>query len=213
MNAKLRSFELANWLWPLACFITLTGYFGSWVEHPVAGLAITGLDLGEYVKFLPGVREGEVTVWRQGFYLPLAAVSMSCSLLAYRRAYAYAFVVRLALLLLGVVAALNLLPPAWSPVILWTNEFRLQTATMLISLVMVGLSPLLALLPSLPVYAFIALLSLAGIWYPTSGFLRILPSVSNLYDHGLRPGWAFYVLIAGLGLLVAACWVGWKRER
>ena len=68
------------------------------MDNRVAGLVITGLDLGEYVKFLPAVRNGVISIWRQGFYIPLVAVSLSCSLIAYRRVWRFALPVKLALL-------------------------------------------------------------------------------------------------------------------
>ena len=43
-------------LLPLGALLAFWGYVGPWVDHRVAGLAILGLDLGEYVKFLPLVR-------------------------------------------------------------------------------------------------------------------------------------------------------------
>ena len=46
---------------------------------------ITGLDLAEYVKFLPQVASGEIAVRREIFYFPLLAASLSASLLANRR--------------------------------------------------------------------------------------------------------------------------------
>lgn len=47
----------ALWLM-VGILLLLTGYFGPWIDHEVAGLVVTGLDLGEYVKFLPEVRSG-----------------------------------------------------------------------------------------------------------------------------------------------------------
>ena len=45
-------------LLPLGALLAFLGYVGPWVDHRVAGLAVLGLDLGEYVKFLPQVRAG-----------------------------------------------------------------------------------------------------------------------------------------------------------
>ena len=211
MNARL-SIKWARWLWPSASLITLVGYFRPWVPHRVAGLAILGLDLGEYVKFLPPGDRGGIPIWREGFYVPLFAVALACSLLSHRRAYAYPFWLRLALVLLGVIATLNMLPPAWSPAVLRTPEFRLQTVAIVASLVLLALSPVLALLPSLLTYTFIAVISAAGIWFPLSGFLQALPRISALYGHALRPGWALILTVAGLLLLLVTSWIGYRLE-
>ena len=63
--------RVARLLIPVGGVVTLVGYFGAWIQHPVAGLTVTGLDLAEYVKFLVPVRTGEITLWRdaQGFGL------------------------------------------------------------------------------------------------------------------------------------------------
>src|ERR1700741_4715779 len=106
---------MSRWLLPVALVLALIGYFGPWVAHPVAGLVITGLDLGEYVKFLPEVREGTIAIWRPGFYAPLVAVSAAALLAAYRRDFGFAWWLRYPLLALTAIAAFNLVPPAWTP--------------------------------------------------------------------------------------------------
>ncbi len=194
---------LLRWGLPAAGLLTLAGYFGPWVGHPAAGLVITGLDLGEYVKFLPNVRSGATPVWREGFYAPLVAVSLAWSLHAYRVELRYPWWARAALLAAAIAAALNLLPPAWTPPRLLTPEFRLQTGVMAACLAAVALSPLLALLPrrlaALPPVA----VALASLWFPTRGFLAVLPEIAGLYNRPLRPAWGMYVLIAGLIALLA----------
>ena len=86
----------SRWLIPFAGIIALIGYFGPWVPHVASGLTVTGLDLGEFVKFLPAVRNGEIGVWREGFYLPLIAISVSFSLLVFRPELAYDRITRCA---------------------------------------------------------------------------------------------------------------------
>lgn len=149
-----------RWLLPVAALLTLAGYFGPWVAHQAAGLAILGLDLGELVKFLYPVQQGDIRLWREGFYLPLVAVSVSLSLNAFRRepnaqdasflpdSPAFGWPIRIAFLLLAIASALNLLPPAWSPGIMLEPEFRQQLAALLLCLGLAALSPLAALLLS-----------------------------------------------------------------
>ena len=53
------------------CFtMILLGYFLVWLPQPVAGLSFIGLEMGEWVKFIPEVRSGEVIPSRNFFYLP-----------------------------------------------------------------------------------------------------------------------------------------------
>ena len=65
--------------------LALAGYFGAWVWHRVAGLNVTGVDLAEYVKFLPPYRAGQLRLLRESFYVPLAAGSLIAGLIASRR--------------------------------------------------------------------------------------------------------------------------------
>ena len=235
----------------VASLVTLVGYFGPWINHRAAVLVITGLDLGEYVKFLPVVEQGQVTMWREGFYLPLVTVSLALSLWAFRDGGARSgwarpattrrdepsaskdahptvdiktnalqrvlqtrrrfqsmpmmarpatWLLRLAMLTLAVIAALNLLPPAWTPGLLLDAEFRLQTAALALCLAAIAISPLLALLPRLVPLALLMILSLASLWFPISGFLRVLPNMRELYNEPLWPGWGMYVMTVGLVL-------------
>lgn len=204
MNYLLSRFgrgNLARLLLPLGGIIALAGYFGAWIQHPVAGLTVTGLDLAEYVKFLVPVRTGEISLWREGFYAPLVAVSLAWALFAFQPLLRYRWPLRILLLLGATVAALNLLPPAWSPPLLLTPEFRLQSTVMLLCLAAVGVSPFLALLPRRVSAIFTVLMVLPALWLPVRTFLRVLPVIAELYHHPLQPGWGMYVTIGGLLLL------------
>jgi hypothetical protein len=189
----------------------LAGYFGPWVNHRVAGLVIMGLDLGEYVKFLPAVRGEQITLWREGFYLPLLAVSLSFSLHVFRQQFRYPWWVRALLIGVAISAALNLLPPAWTPSRLITPEFRLQIMALRGCLAAVALSPVLALLPRRGVALFVVALSGLALWFPIHDFLRVLPGISALYNHPLTPGWGMYVMAGGLVVMGgASLWCGAK---
>jgi hypothetical protein len=191
------------WLLPLAGLVTLIGYFGPWIDHAAAGLVVTGLDLAEYVKFLPGVRTGALSVWREGFYLPLVTVSLAWSLSAFRPELGYGWPVRSLLLLGAAIAALNLLPPAWTPGLLRTPEFRGQAAVMLICLGIVLVSPFAALLPRRLTGATIALLAAWSLWTPVRSFLIILSEIVLVYNVAQQPAWGMYVMMVGLvGLLM-----------
>jgi hypothetical protein len=197
-----------RWLLLASGLVALAGYFGPWVPSPAAGLVVTGLDLGEYVKFLPPVQSGEIALWRQAFYLPLVAVSVAFSLQAYRRELGYPWPVRLILLAVAAVAALNQLPPAWTPGRLVSPEFRLQTISLVVCLGMVLTSPLLALLPRFLAGLVVLLLVIPAIWLPVQAFLTILPAISQLYNHPLAPGWGMGTMVAGLaGMAIAAALV------
>jgi len=183
-------------------FLLLTGYFGPWIDHRVAGLVVTGLDLGEYVKFLPEVRSGAIPLWREAFYLPLVAASLTCSLMAFRQELHYRLApLRILLLVTAGVAALNLLPPAWTPARMLTPEFQQQLIALIALLVAIAISPLLALLPLRLATAFCGLLALSC-FVPVNQFFVILPAVEPLYHQPLSTGWGLWLMIAGIVVLL-----------
>ena len=186
----------------IGSLLVLTGYFGPWIDHRAAGLVVSGLDLGEYVKFLPAIRNGDLHVWRQGFYLPLFGVSFVLSLTAFRGEYHAPLLLRIALLLIAAVAALNMLPPAWTPRLLLAAEFRLQTLAIALALAAALLSPLLALLPFRALWPGVALMAFASLLFTVRNFLRLLPDIQRVYHQSVMPGWGFYVTLVALAALL-----------
>ncbi len=59
-----------NWLSPIAFALIFIAYFAVWLPNEAVGLAMQGLEIGEWVKFLPETRNGEVTLSRVWFYAP-----------------------------------------------------------------------------------------------------------------------------------------------
>lgn len=185
--------------------LLLTGYFGPWIDHKVAGLVVTGLDLGEYVKFLPEVRSGEIALWREGFYLPLVAASLTCSLMAFRPELHFRLApLRILLLVTAVVASLNLLPPAWTPARMLTPEFQQQLIALIVTMIAMAVSPLLALL-SLRLAAVLCGLLALSCFVAVGQFFAILPAVEPLYQQTLGAGWGLWTMVTGaLALAVTA---------
>jgi len=211
MNLIQQIFTLASrwqhWLWIIGGLLTLAGYFGPWIDHPVGGLVVTGLDLGEYVKFLPEVRGGQITLWREGFYLPLIAVSITFSLQVFRSQWNYHWLTRTILIACAIIAALNMLPPAWTPERMMTPEFRWQAVAIGICLTMMAFSPFLGLLPQGFSKLCISILALLALWFPIRNFLKIIEPISQLYHQPQLPGWGTYVMAIGLSLLILLCLV------
>ena len=194
-------------LLPLGALLAFLGYVGPWVDHNVAGLAILGLDLGEYVKFLPQVQAGTTGLWREGFYLPLVAISLALSLCTWRPELRWrqSFVAwsMIALQVTGaIVAALNMLPPAWTPQRMLTPEFQQQSAAIALCLAAVAFGPFLALLPRTVTGLIVLVLSAVAAIVPLTQFLRVLPEIATLYNHALVPGWGTYLMLVGLAVLM-----------
>ena len=191
-----------RYLLPIGALLALWGYVGPWINHPVAGLVIPGLDLGEYVKFLPATRAGTLTLWRPGLYLPLFAVSLVLSLHIFRRSLGYTWAWRVPLIGLAGVAALNMLPPAWTPALLRTPEFRVQSLAIAIALGVLLTSPLWALLPRRITGLVTTALILAALWFPLFGFFQMLDDIGHLYGHPQRPAWGMWLMLSGCLLLL-----------
>jgi len=183
-----------------ALVAALAGYFGPWIWHRATGLVVTGVDLAEYVKFLPPMRAGQIDMLRESFYAPLAMGSLIAGLVASRR------VLPLWLRWLAGISviplALAMLPPAWSPGVLAMPEFRLQVIALVACIAALSLLLVTRLFPdaiTLPVVALLALI--AAIW-PAANFLAVLAPIEALYLTAIRPGWGFWVSTVGF-LLVA----------
>ena len=205
MTSRRPSQQTAGSKWlPLiaAGLLGLAGYFGPWVSHRAAGLAVSGLDLGEYVKFIPQVVSGQIALQREVFYLPLFAGSLMASLLASRRSLP-----RWLRVLLGLGAiplALAMLPPAWSPATLRMPEFRLQSAALVFCLAMVPAVIVTRYLPDRLVLGLIAVLAIPTAVLPALGFLQVRPAIAALYRQPLRLGWGFWAEL--IGFLCVAFW-------
>jgi hypothetical protein len=199
--------NLTRWFIPTGVLLTLVGYWGPWINHASAGLIVAGLDLAEYVKFLPPVRQQDLALQREGFYLPLITTSLLLSLAAFRARFRYSYWVRLGLVVLAMTAAANLLPPAWSPGILFTPEFRLQTAIMVVCWVTALLSPFAALLPLLAARSVATILIAAALIVPLQLFVAVWPAIGEIYHAPLQLGWGPFLLAPGLILALAGWWL------
>lgn len=58
----------------------LLGYLMVWLPGEVAGLSFLGLEIGEWVKFLPRVRSGQIAADRNLFYLPPITLGLMMAL-------------------------------------------------------------------------------------------------------------------------------------
>ena len=185
-----------RWYPVLSAFVVaLAGYFGAWIWHGAAGLVVTGVDLAEYVKFLPPVRAGQITLLREAFYVPLAAGSLIAGLAASRRVLP--LWLRWLAGLSAIALALAMLPPAWSPGVLTQPEFRLQFFVMAACIATLLLLPVTRLLPDAIVLMVVGLLALISAIWPAYSFLPLQQPTQALYGSSLRPGWGFWVSTFG----------------
>lgn len=192
---------MARLLVPVGWLLASIGSYGAWIAHPAAALTLSGVDLAEFVKFLPGVVDGSLPVMREWFYLPPFALAVSIALLIGSHRLGYFWVVRVAALTLAIPISLQLLPPAWSPSSLQMTEFRLQTIALGICWLLLAGFWLLAGLPFWLTSLASAALSVVAITLPTWQLLVIKPAIDRVYGTSPAVGWGFSVCMIGLAVM------------
>ena len=185
----------------LGWLLASIGYWGPWIAHPTAALTLSGVDMGEFVKFLPQVLDGSLHVARQMFYLPAFAVVASIALLLGTRQLDFAWILRLPVLALSIPVSLQILPPAWSPASLATAEFRLQTVGLGICWLLLAGFWLLGRLPFRLVSSLASASALAGAALSAWAFWTVKPAIDRVYGTGALVGWGFFLCMAGLAAI------------
>lgn len=176
--------------------------FAPWVSRPPAALVLTGPDLAEFVKFLPEVRNGSLRVNRLLFLLPLFVATFSLSLTVASRRLVYPGWVRWLVMIVVVPLALTLLPPIWSPAVLLSSEFRLQTAACLLCLGLVVVSHWLRGIPIRPLLVSLTLVSLAAAGLSLWQFFTTREAIARAYASPIVPGWGIWLTLVGFGLFI-----------
>lgn len=181
-----------------------------WVERPAAALVLTAPDLAEFVKFLPEVRSGALEIQRLLFLLPLFCITLGTPL-------AFASVIsgsprwlRILARLAVLPLALLLLPPVWNPVVLISEEFRLQTLGCIICLALATLWR-----PQWRVPRFLTiLLSLGWIAAPSLAiwqFTKAQQAIAQAYAAPIVIGWGAWATLGGGWLMSIVLWWEWYR--
>ncbi len=176
--------------------------FAPWVDRPPAALVLTAPDMAEFVKFLPEVRAGSLAVQRLLFLLPLFVVTFSLPWVVSARRLAYPGWVRWPVLLAAVPLSLTLLPPIWSPAVLLSAEFRLQTVACLLCLGLAAASCWLRGVPLRPLVTLLLPLSLAAPALALWQFFVVQEAVAHAYASPIVPGWGAWGTIVGFALTV-----------
>jgi hypothetical protein len=176
--------------------------FAPWVDRPAAALMLTAPDLAEFVKFLPEVRTGSLTVHRLLFIFPLFVTTFALPLVVTNRRLAYPGWARWPVLVAVIPLSLTLLPPVWSPGVLLSAEFRLQTSACILCLGMVVAARWLRLMPLRPIVALLVPLSLAAPALALWQFFAVQEAVTHAYASPIVPGWGAWIAVVGFGLVV-----------
>jgi hypothetical protein len=209
------SLSWVRWVKSLLCGIgwvvaVVGAAWAPWVERPAAALVLTAPDLAEFVKFLPEVRSGTLDVQRLFFLAPLFLLTLGTppvfGLIVPRALSWLRVLIRLAVPPL----ALMLLPPVWSPFVLISEEFRLQTASCVLCLLLTAVWRSHWRVPRL----FLILLSFG--WVAASAlalwqFIKAQPAIAYAYASPIVPGWGAWATLGGSLLMSLVLSLGVER--
>ena len=190
---------------PIGFTTILVAYFLVWLPQPVVGLSFIGLEIGEWVKFLPQVRSGEIIATRYYFYIPpitLGIMMISWTVTWSDRRW-QTWVVRG----LAVAIAFLAFPSVEALLDEPASEWLIRLILVLLVLLLAVLSPLFKrLVPNILIkgsWIVILLLGLVGAIFPTWAYWVLRGPVGDLLrsDIGIGPGvWlngAGHLLLAG----------------
>ncbi|RME72358.1 MAG: hypothetical protein D6784_13650 [Chloroflexi bacterium] len=187
--------------------------FLPWVGERAVALQLTGPGLAEFVKFLPAVRLGEVHIQRLYFLLPLFTAMLTLPLAAVNRTVSLPGGLRWLFRLAAVPLALASLSPVWTPAILVSAEFRLQTILALTSMGLVVVGPVFKRLPWPWLAVGLAVAGTASIILPVRAFGLVQAGIAEAYNHPVVLGWGWTVTVLGLGAaVVGSLWLAAIRK-
>jgi hypothetical protein len=190
--------KLRYLLW-LALFLIGVGYFGPWVWHKAAALNLSADDLGEWIKFLPVWKSGQLPVLRELFYLPIWLTSIGLGLMAGR---IKSLPWKLVVLALSLVLVLTPLPKY--PELLGAfrePEFMLAFwGTVLALLLSAAFTFFGARLPERVEASLWIALGIAAALFAPWMFGRAMPDIDRLYRYSI--GWGIVAEVLG-GVLMA----------
>ncbi len=182
----------------LAGALALASYWLAWVAHPAAGLAIAEVDFAEFPKFMPQVRNGDLVVWREAFYMPLAVLGL-----------ALAVWMGMARRVPGepwsrwVVRVLAVMLPVTPSIFNVLESGELQTQIQLAAgiVLVIVLTPAWRRLPAPLVFGVLAACFIFGGAAPAVQFLQMKPAIDAIYRQAPAIGPGFWLDLAAFGAL------------
>lgn len=201
------TYRLVRVVQAAALLLAFASYWAPWVAHATAGLTIAEVDFVEFPKFMPQVRNGELSIWREAFYMPLLVLAVALVVMTsqssagrpsldrrpFWRVDLRRWLVRLCAL------ALPLSPSVFN--VFEPGEFQTQLKLEAVVLAFIVLTLLLRLLPSRLVQGTLTLWFLFGVLAPSLQFLQLKPALEAIYNQPVVVGWGWWAGILSFGLL------------
>jgi hypothetical protein len=129
---------------------------------------------------------------------------VSIALLIGSRQLRFHWLWRIAAIVLSVPISLQILPPAWSPGSLMTDEFRLQSIALGICLLLLATSWLLGRLHLRLAGSLVCALALAAGAGSLWSLWKIKPSIDQVYQTAPSVGWGLVLCQLGLAMLTGS---------
>lgn len=213
------SHRLVRVVQAVALLLAFASYWAPWVAHAAAGLTIAEVDFVEFPKFMPQVRAGELSIWREAFYMPLLVSAVALVVLASRpglvqpsparrpvsRVDLRRWLVRLCAL------ALPLSPSVFN--VFEPSEFQTQLKLEAIVLALIALTPLLRRLPSRLVHGTLIVWFMFGALAPSFQFFQLKPALEAIYNQPVAVGWGLWAGLLSFGVLAVCEIFYWMREK
>lgn len=185
----------------LAFTAILLGYLLVWLPQPVAGLSFIGLEMGEWVKFLPQVQSGEILPGRNLFYLPPITLGLMMALWTanwpnrrWQTWLARGLAVLVSALAFPAIEAIR-----YEPATEWWLRLALVGLVALVA-VTIGFWSRRLLQLSGPL---MLLLGLIGAVLPTWAYLAVQPVISQLFSRPVDVGPGLWLNLGGHLMVVS----------
>lgn len=184
--------------------LVLLGYLMVWLPQPVAGLSFIGLEIGEWVKFMPQIRSGQVAVNRNLFYLP--PITLGMLLVLWTSGWPNRRWQTWAMRTVAILVAMLAFPALEAILYEGRDQWLVRVLMILAVVVMAFLLPLLDRLPrrrrSTVVWIIMIILAMTGLIFPSWAYLTVRPAAADLFASGVGVGPG--VWLNGVGDLMIA---------
>jgi len=198
--------HLANLLLKFGFTTILLAYFLVWLPQPVVGLSFIGLEMGEWVKFIPEVQSGSVSTNRNLFYLP--PITLGLMLLLWSSNWPnrrwQTWVMRGLAILIAFLAFPAIESLLDEPANQWLLRLLWISVVVLLALILPIVKKVPEKLTWIGSWSLIALLALIGLVLPSWAYVAVRPFAADVMGAFVGFGPGFWLNGVGHLFILAA---------